>query len=107
MNTKMEIDFLTVDRDRDNNDVVIRSSGMIVARMEHDPSYNEETDETLAKGAELLAMAPDLLQQMKNLIEYLGQDWENDPEIKRSVALIKSWDNDWQPDFTEMENKPF
>jgi hypothetical protein len=99
----MQVDYFTVDRDNDNNDVVIRNDGFIVARMEHDSSYNNETDRSLEIGANLLASAPELLSQLKIMVEWLGSEWKDTDEVKNSIALIRSVDLDWEPSFETEE----
>lgn len=95
----MNVDYFTVDRDNDNNNVVIRNDGAIIARMEHDSSYNNETDESLEKGANLLASAPELLSQLKIMVEWLGSEWKDTDEVQASITLIRSIDVDWEPSF--------
>lgn len=93
----MEINFLSVDRDSDNNDIVIRNDGAIVARMEHNKGYNDETEETLMEAAKLFAASGDLLTQLKNVVECLGPDWHDEKDVQSCIRLIQSIDQDWKP----------
>ena len=103
----MEINFFQVDNDRDNNDIVIRNDGMIIARMQEGNGYNDETRESLQDAAELFQAAPDLLSQLKNMVEWLGDEWKETDEVKTSIRLIQSLDKEWEPEFGTKNEEAF
>ena len=42
----------------------------------------------LAEYQRTIEAAPDMLEALKNIVDYLGEDWSNDPQVKKTIEVI-------------------
>ena len=96
----MENTNFYVSNDSDNGETVIRNEDReIIARMVQGEGYNNETDESLYLAAKLFAASGNMLESMKNMVEWLGDEWEETDEVKACIRLIRSIEPEWLPTF--------
>ena len=96
----MENTNFYVSNDSDNGETVIRNEDReIIARMVQGEGYNNETDESLYLAAKLFAASGNMLESMKNMVEWLGDEWENQKQVQEMVGLIQSIEPDWLPTY--------